>query len=832
MEFKSFLVTAAAAAATLQASAGVVFDAPGHAAAEGTAVNASGGEPGAAWRIADWRGRDTGISGVFDGSGAAALPPLPAGYYRMTADGSAPDSGGPGILATLAVVERYRPADGADDSPFAIDTALSWIARPGTFVCPWNGGDTFSTVADLLALCGFRHVRERLSWKAVQKEPGAPLDLGRYLENAELFRQRGAAVSGMFHDAPAWAGTAAPRESLPSDLGALHAFCRDAAAAFGDRMEDWEFWNEEDIHFAKEPVWEYVAAMKAAYLGFKAARPDMPVLSGALCQMPDSTRYNDVFFMNDAARYFDVFNYHTYVRLERYRELFAGIRRQMSEGGAAGRPVWFTEFGTNAEGNSTGDGAKPGMKAHSPAQETVHAEFYPKAQLAMMQAGVARTYFFVFPAFNERSGFKDWGVMRRDGTVKPVFSAMATAIRELDGAMLLGSLDTPAGTRAYLFEKAGGIQTAVFWNESGLDTETANVEISPEPDFSRPWTLPLPGPPAAPLRLVDMCGGVSEIAPDASGAVVLPATRFPAYVSGFRGLAAAEAPYGGGCGPAAPEPPAVDASIVLRPVLAGGDFSVSGGKTLAVMTGRTGRAKLQVWNFSDTAKTGTVSVAGAAVSGLPEEPLAIGPYGRAELELVLSPEEGSAPKGDLVFSGSFGGMPASRAVVPAFFAKTFFENCVRVPVGWSDPSRWERNSSADGETVSWDGQEGALRIDSEWKAIGDHWTYPVLGLELPAESLEGAVVVSFEAKSAQDKVENDFKTSKFMLVDEDGTSDVYIDYAPPGTEWEPRFVDIPAGLDLGKVRKIRLGANPLGNRSTIWFRNVEILKAAERPENE
>ena len=90
--------------------------------------------------------------------------------------------------------------------------------------------------------------------------------------------------------------------------------------------------------------------------------------------------------------------------------------------------------------------------AHSPEQELVHAEFYPKAQIALMMEGVERAYFFVFAAFNERNGRKDWGVLRRDGTVKPVFAAIATTVRELGDARLLGALDAPKGIRAFLFE--------------------------------------------------------------------------------------------------------------------------------------------------------------------------------------------------------------------------------------------------------------------------------------------------------------------------------------------------------------------------------------------
>jgi hypothetical protein len=83
MAGKSIAAAAAFAAAACLAPAAIVFDAPGHVAVEGISVAASGGEPDAAWTLLDWRGCDTGIVGAFDENGAAILPPLPTGYYRM-----------------------------------------------------------------------------------------------------------------------------------------------------------------------------------------------------------------------------------------------------------------------------------------------------------------------------------------------------------------------------------------------------------------------------------------------------------------------------------------------------------------------------------------------------------------------------------------------------------------------------------------------------------------------------------------------------------------------------------------------------------------------------
>ena len=291
------------------AVAAVTLDAPGHVAVEGSPVVAHGGEPGSPWTLLDWRGRPTGASGVFDKDGSAKLPPLPTGYYRMVDDGSAADGdAAPATnalreaLATLAVVPSPESRAMNHDAFYAIDSAQSWVSRPGTFDCPWNGGDTFRTVSDLIRLSGLPHVRERLSWREVNPKPGV-MNYTHYMNNADLLQKRGILISGMFHDAPDWAGR---KNKLPLDLNAIYEFCSVTAAVFGDRMGDWEFWNEEDIHFCPEPVWDYAASLKAAYLGFKSGRPGKTVLPGALLMFPDHP-YARTLFDNDAAKFGDVF---------------------------------------------------------------------------------------------------------------------------------------------------------------------------------------------------------------------------------------------------------------------------------------------------------------------------------------------------------------------------------------------------------------------------------------------------------------------------------------------------------------------------------------------
>ena len=800
-----------AALAAFSLPAAISLDAPGHVYTDKETPTARGGAPGATWTITDWRGRAVGEPGKWSADGTSALPQLPTGYYHLK-------SGNEDATFAVVPVPESRVFD--HNSFYGIDSAQSWVSRKGCFVCPWNGGDTYRTVCDLLWRSGLPHVRDRLSWSEVNPRPGTP-DYSYYMYNADMLRARGILVSGMFHDCPQWAGQL---KRLPSDLNAVFTFCAQTAAAFGDRMGDWEFWNEQDIGFAPEPVWDYAAALKAAYLGFKAGRPGTVALPGALCQPPDRP-YARALFENDAAKFGDVYNYHTYDAPASYPEKFATLRKFMERYGIADRAIWMTESGTNLEGHSKKAGAKQGMMAHSPEQELVKAEFYPKSQIAFQMEGVARNYYFVFGAYNEANGAKDWGVMRRDGTVKPEYAAISAMTRELVSARLKGEIDVGKGLRAYLFDQPDGSQTVAYWSVSPVDTQYGG-SMNIEHDYAKGLSLPVAN---GTYRLSDLCGIRSSVTVT-NGVLALEATRFPAYVAGLRGLAATTPAHP--MGKVKPYVPAADEdlSVIIRVELNTNDFEVAAQKTRAVLKGDTGRLRLQVWNMGDTAKSGRIEVSGASLAGLPDT-IALGPRGMppASFDCTFVPDAGSDFIRQIVLVGVFNGKRSSRVSLPVRLEKQFLASCVSTALAWQDPKDWARNTSAQKFSATWDEAEQAVRFDVEWTdSHTDRWFYPVYKLKLPQESLAGAQLFQFEVKSAQNKVENDFATQNLMLLSSGGKADRHLVYQAPLGSWEKRYVELSEIESLADVHSFRLGANPYGTQCTFWIRNLMILRRREQ----
>ena len=616
--------------------AAVWTDAPGNVAVEGEAVAIHDGAPGAAWLLLDWCGQDTGVSGVFDERGEAPLPPLPTGYYQLLAhagESSEPSGiassiplvtrhsslvtgeGGEIPFATLAVVQPPESRTVSRGRYFAADSGFSWVASPDGRLKGqrWFDGDAYRLVAHLMRLAGVEATRDRLSWTRVQSAHGGEVDWKEYGRAAEVLKEFGIPDSECYHDAPAWTKRI---QKLPSDLAAVFSFSRRAAEDLGGTMDAWEFWNEPDIHSAPEPVWEYAVAQKAASLGFRAAGGKGVVQSSALTG--GGSVYSRAAFESDLAKYVDVYNFHCYEELNKLPLLQTGWQRFLRENDLDGMAIWITECNEPFTVRPPEE-SEPGVseaRRLSPVQELVQAEVLPKMMLSHLCGGVARAYWFIFPAFNNRNA--DWGLMRRDGTVRPAYAAYATMTALLSPLEMLGEARLDPGFKGYVFRALDERRTLAFWSASEADA--GKVTPSNTDPLRRELVLDAPD---GEYHVTGLCGETRIVRAE-GGKLRLVATRFPAYVGGV-----GEIPIGRpALAPGQPkryEPSTgEDLSVVVRVELDGRDYRLAEGKTLAEMEGDVLRARLHVWNLSDAQKRCILALEGGTLRGA-EDPVDVPP---------------------------------------------------------------------------------------------------------------------------------------------------------------------------------------------------------------
>jgi len=780
---------------------------------ETPAVTLKGAPKGYVWTLSDWRRRKV-REGTFPADGRQAFAGLPRGYYYVQAKNAVTNL----REATFCIVVDPARRTFPKDSFYGVDAALSWVCSPNHYAVNWYGESSYAACLDLIRLVGLVHVRERLSWREVEKGAGG-YAWGRYVANAKLARERGLVVSGMFHDA---APSADVVRKCPRDLAAVYRFCRDAANAYGDAVGCWEFWNEPDISFFPEPVWDYMSAQKAAFLGFRAANPGMPVLNGAVCTGSYAT-YEDALFENDLARYSDVFNFHTYHDLAAYPGLLGRLHACLDRAGAGDRAAWLTEFGTNLEGHSAGDGLMPGQKAHSYAQEMVLAEVYAKATTLLQMQGVARSYWFVFGAYNERNGAKDWGVQRRDGSVKPIYLAMSTVTEHLTDAKIEGELKVGEGVRAFVFRNRDGSQCLVSWAVTPCDTVQGGSEApakSVGKSFDRLFSVAAKD---GPYVAADWCGVKSYVCAQ-GGRLSLTAGRYASFVDGLSGLKPDVPARDAGRVELVKPQPDEDLSVVFRAEFATNDFAAASGKTVVEMPGDRGKMKLVVWNLSDTPKTGSVRVDGVRLEGLPPA-VTLPPMGSVALNATLVYTNAAAPVSRATFTGMFNGRRTSRLAVRVRSDKRFNDLCDARPLAQEGAAYWTRNDSATTTKITWDEREKAVRFDCVWDDPRvDRWFYPLHMFKNRDESFDGAMALEFEVRMESNKMENDVNCSLLMFI---GGGEGRQSYLAPNGNWEKRRVllsDMWGRPGYNGLSGFRVGCNPRGTRMTYWIRNLRIYR--------
>ena len=762
------------------------------------------------WELKDWHGKTLKKGNWPKGdSPTLELEALSTGYYQLFLSGEKNTFEG---SSSFTVVADPATRTRNPDTYFSLDTAQSWLARPkpdnARFPAPG-----FEVVSEAARRAGLEIIRERLSWADVEPEP-LQYHWGNYELNARLLHERGVQILGMYHDAPNWAKS--NTSHLPGDLLANYRFASQLAQTFQGRMTAWEFWNEPDISFTSEGAWDFASAMKAAYLGFKASDPDIPVVLGGIAISP-LPAYTGILMENDLGNYMDIFAVHTYNPLHDFPKIIQNVRTFMKRHRIEGLPLWYTENGSRAEGNGRLDSYMPGLKAHDPDQELLVAEYLPKSMIYLQSMGVDRNFFFVLCPYNEDSGRKDWGLMRHDYSAKPSYAALATLTENLGAAVYEGTLDIGQGKRAFLYRQKDNSQTLAYWSLSELDTEASSSERPLDKLIEKEFSLDLSGNGEKVYHGRDFAGLPFEQKADASK-LTLTATRFPSYINGLSGLTPsqkAEVSTPKKQTPAREIKPALQ--VVYRTEL-GDAFKMAASKDRVEIQGENAPFKLQIYNFSDQTQRGQIEISGGKTGQLPPE-ITLPPMSKTELELTFTPEFGQGSfETALQISGKWNGHPSSKLVIPVLQLDRALTDTQRTPLPDSmNPEKWRANSSGTLK-IAYDEAESALTFRTTFPPNVDRWSYPAFALDASRTNLENVRAISFEIKSSTTEI------SQSYLIPVLKGQHLFLPYEKPTTGWEQRVIFLNEdNFDPATIQEIQIGINPTVDEVTYSLRNLKLI---------
>ena len=791
------------------------------------------------YEVKDWQ-KNSVAKGIWKNpeTDSLKLETLPRGYYTMTLKSSSQEFSG---YVPFSVVTDPSERTVNYDGFFALNVMQTCLSRKDTSN-KRQPEKPLEVTADLALLSGGSMFRDMSYWQLILKKPDTwDWNAMEATHISKLIADRGLRSCMMFEKAPDWSKKTS--KDLPDDLFALYDFTSKACVSptYKANAYAWEFWNEEDIEsYCSDPAWDFAACQKAAYLGFKSANPDIKVLNGSLCQNPP-TGFVYKLFDNGMADYFDVFNYHTYSPFMQYDKLLSDIKSILAKYNAADKPIWFTENGSDYEGLGKldsympyrarkGDEGKPVIpfrKEHDSDQELIIAEFIPKAQIRMQSLGVAKNFFFVLSPHNERGCTKSWGLLRYDYTAKPAFTSYSTLTSQLSNAKYLGRYSTDAGVQAYLYEQSNGTQTLAVWSESELDTINArNPQIDVNNRFEKKITIKIPERNLfarlldmnEDYTLTDMLGKNSPLKAD-NNELTLTVNRFPCYISKLKGLSATATFYE--AKKSAREN--IDKTIVIKATLSQ-DFTIPS-KTMAALEKNKGSLSLDIYNFSDEIKKGTLAFTGKGKLNIKQEEFVIQPMQKVTVEAEFIPD---SVLSDFTVQGIFNGKKTSRLQIPVL-ASVFVEKSMDIKkLSAESPERWRKNSSGDMQ-FSYDASEKAVKVNVKFDAAkNDYWAYPEFVLK-DDETLKNACGVSFEIKALQGENSTVFPHSNFMAVTEnikETGKGAWLPYKKPSKEWQKIFIplsqDLPEGMKAEDIKLLRIGMGAINPNLSFWIRNLTV----------
>lgn len=385
------------------------------------------------WIILNDRLEEIGSGQILERPGTGdrfiKVPSPGVGWYRIEFRN---EEGETLAFTTAAVLARLK-CPTPEDSPICVDAAMSWgQGDPGEQTAQ----------ASLAALAGVNWIRDRIRWGDVETEAGRFRENTVYDRTADLQSAAGLNILQTFHGTPSWVvGEKGNRARFPEDLREAYRFCKAMAHRFRGRVSGWEPWNEANAgNFGGHTLEEMCSYQKACYLGFKAGDPEL-VVGWNPCGGINHASMTETVQKNETWPYFDTYNIHSYDWPHAYLDLWAPAREV-----AAGKPLWVTECD---RGVPT---AGPAPWSDLPHTDDIRkAEFIAQSYASSLGAGATRHFHFLLRQYTEQAGTVQFGLLRRDGTPRPAYVALAAVGRLLAGAKFLGRYVHPDRPDVHLY---------------------------------------------------------------------------------------------------------------------------------------------------------------------------------------------------------------------------------------------------------------------------------------------------------------------------------------------------------------------------------------------
>ena len=342
------------------------------------------------------------------------------------------------VQPQIWVVPSGRPADAtASEAPAAAEapTAVRADVKPLDNAGPWAVASGAEWAGDypkfnpMLKAAGVRWLRYFPEWHSIQPRQGE----WRW-DHADSMvasaRENGIQMTGVFAYFAAWASAdGGMRRGPVKDIQYWRDYVRATTARYRNDIRHWEIWNEFNGSFYQgvdKPA-EYAALTVAAYEEAKKSDPGI--------QIGMSVANFDVGFLDaaikaGAADHFDFVCVHPYENSgtlksggeSGFLSLAGSLRRMLKANNQREDiPLWISEAGVQS------------TIGPDPAADAVQADGLAKLYVLALAQGFERVCWFEArgPAYGKGT---DHGLIRKDWTIRPAYTAMQTLAKNLGAA--------------------------------------------------------------------------------------------------------------------------------------------------------------------------------------------------------------------------------------------------------------------------------------------------------------------------------------------------------------------------------------------------------------
>lgn len=682
------------------------------------------------------------------------------------------------------------------DSPFAMDFAAEGVLK--------NPGRDYEKYIRAAKLAGIGWLRERWSYGAFNPEKDKyETDVDVAKTKYGKLHNAGIKVTTAFHDSPAWS---IERGHYPADFMGVYNTYYNAAKTYGDTINMWECWNEEDTAFASEPADVYAAFMKAMAIGVADADVGSTTCIGGFAGGAHETTFMDLCMQNGLLDYTAAYNCHVYgaktsqdiLPHTEFEEQESHLNLIYTYGDTYDTPMWVTEGGMSRQIPQGADGMTwQGQK-----------EAAMGVVIGMTQSvarGTAKHYWFILPPYTET--VNDFGAFSVNHEPYATYAAYANYIYQMRKGDYKGKLtNLPEGAEGHLFNN-GDHDVAIVWSEKA-DTI---IPVS-----------------AAPVKVADMMGAEKTVQPGEK----INISKYPVYIH-FDGDADLQnyLPADRNIREITPQSFTRAQKVVMCQRFYGTNYNtprtdgyeITGG-------GLDNKFELEVYNFNDTEITAEITAQpetdGYIIDGAVQK-ITVQPKSCGVLKYNIRTTD--SVKYDVTeylrFDGTVNGEKMSPSISRIISRTPYAVTPDAVFENAADVKNWNLKNASTDTVVTGKNSDGGVQFTVKMGS-GDKWAYPVLNVP-DSSVLKGTTGLCFDVTKDADftaygmNIFVDFSDGRRYFLGSDKMMDVLTkQYVIPWTKFvmfaSPYGVKVDTRqFDPTLIEKIEIGGNIRGTATGI-----------------